>query len=67
MNSRLTLHVQALPSWGLDWVRRALRNGGELYVKWINPDEHDPLDGLPVRVIGRVHPDDDDSTKRWLR
>jgi len=67
MQSRLTLHFQALPGWTLDWVRHVLRNGGELYVKWINPDEHNPFEGLPVRVIGRVHPDDDDETKRWLR
>jgi len=66
MPSRLSLHFQTVPSWSRDWAIHALRNGGELWVKVINPPEQNPWDGLPVRVIGRFHPDDDEQTQEWI-
>ena len=62
-SSRLTLHFQSIPGWARDWVQRALRNGGELWVKWINPNEQNPFGEYKVRVVGRVHPDDN----RWAK
>lgn len=66
-SSILTLHWQGLSPWARDWIKACLRNGGEIYVVLINPPSENPFEGLNVRVLGRVHPDDHERHNQWIR
>ena len=57
---KLTLHLQSVPSWIPEFVRRS----GVEWIKWIDPPEQRPDWCQGINVIGRTYEPDQDSNNR---